>query len=93
MNKAFRTDRGWIYSMMAVSLAGSALYSYLLGGIEPGQGSLIWLVWSFFIAFAVGVEHPPVDMEEKLSPTRRVIGWLSMLIFILCISPNPIYMN
>ncbi len=93
MNKAFRTDRGWIYSMMAVSLAGSALYSYMVGGIEPGHGSLIWLVWSFFIAFAVGVEHPPVDMEEKLSPTRRVIGWLSMLIFILCISPNPIYMN
>ena len=93
MNKAFRTDRGWIYSMIAVSLFGSWFYSYLVGGIEPGQASLIWLVWSFFIAFAVGVEHPPVDFEEKLSPTRRVIGWLSMLIFILCISPNPIYMN
>jgi len=65
----------------------------MLGGIEPGNVSLIWALWSFFIAFIVGVEHPPVDFEEELSPGRRVIGWLSMLIFILCISPNPIYMN
>ncbi|HBX67468.1 MAG TPA: site-2 protease family protein, partial [Balneolaceae bacterium] len=93
MNKAFRSDRYWVAGMMVLSLLGSVGYNYMLGGIEPGNVSLIWALWSFFIAFIVGVEHPPVDFEEELSPGRRVIGWLSMLIFILCISPNPIYMN
>ncbi|HBQ60818.1 MAG TPA: site-2 protease family protein [Balneolaceae bacterium] len=94
MSKAFvRADKTWIQGMAILSIALTAGYTIVTGGIEPGKGSFIWLVWSFFVAFVVKVEHPPVDIEEKLSPTRRVIGWLSMLIFLLCISPNPIFMN
>lgn len=93
MYKAFRTGRAWTSSMVALSLGITICYYLIAGTPDAGQASFIWLVWSFFIAFIVKVEHPPVDIEEKLSPTRRVIGWLSMLIFILCISPNPIYMN
>lgn len=93
MNRAFRSDVYWTYAMLAVSLLGSLAYTIISGGVDPGQGSMIWFVWTLFITFAVGVEHPPVDIEEKLSPGRRVIGWLSMLIFILCISPNPIFLK
>lgn len=93
MKRTFRSDDQWIYGMLTLSLVGSFVYATLSGNVDPGQGSMIWLVWTFFITFAVGVEHPPVDVEEKLSPGRQVIGWLSMLIFILCISPNPIFMK
>jgi membrane-associated protease RseP (regulator of RpoE activity) len=93
MSKAFRTDQNWINGMVALSLGITVAYNLNFGTSDPGQASFIWLIWSFFIAFIVKVEHPPVEYEEKLSPTRQVIGWLSMLIFILCISANPIYMN
>ncbi|MDR9415638.1 MAG: site-2 protease family protein, partial [Gracilimonas sp.] len=94
ISKAFiRANTNWIQGMTLLSLTITAAYTIITGGIEPGKASFIWLVWSFFVAFIVKVEHPPVDIEEQLSPTRRVIGWLSMIIFILCISPNPIYMN
>lgn len=93
MTKAFRADKPWVNGMVALSLLATAGYTIAFGAPESAQASFIWLVWSFFIAFVVKVEHPPVEIEEKLSPGRRVIGWLSMLIFILCISPNPIYMN
>ena len=93
MTKEFRSNKSWVNGMVILSLALSAGYTYIFGAAETGQASFIWLVWSFFIAFIVKVEHPPVEIEEKLSPGRQVIGWLSMLIFILCISPNPIYMN
>lgn len=94
MSKAFiRADKTWLQSMAVLSIAITAGFTAITGGVDPGKASFIWLVWSFFIAFVVKVEHPPVDIEEKLSPGRRVIGWLSMLIFLLCISPNPIYMN
>ncbi|MDR9419898.1 site-2 protease family protein [Gracilimonas sp.] len=93
MNKAFRTKGYWVNAMIGLSVLLTIGYYSIFGIPDPGQSSFIWLIWSFFVAFVVKVEHPPVQIEEKLSPTRRVIGWLSMLIFILCISPNPIYMN
>lgn len=93
MNKAFRGDQPWIISLLIVSVGTSSLYLYINPSAMLGQTSFIWVVWSFFIAFLVGVEHPPVSIEEELSPARKVIGWLSMVIFILCISVNPLYMN
>jgi len=94
IHKAFMlANKTWIQGMTVLSIAITAGYTFVTGGIDPGNASFIWLVWSFFVAFVVKVEHPPVDIEEQLSPGRRVIGWLSMLIFLLCISPNPIYMN
>ena len=93
IGKAFRANKMWVQGMTILSIGLTAVYYSIFGVPEAGQSSFIWLVWCFFIAFVVKVEHPPVQIEEKLSPTRRVIGWLSMLIFILCISPNPIYMN
>lgn len=93
MNKAFKGDQTWIGALLVISVGTSSLWLYFNPSAMAGQTSFIWLVWSFFIAFVIGVEHPPVSVEEELSTTRKVIGWLSMLIFILCISPNPLYMN
>lgn len=93
MNRAIHANQKWVYGMVLTSLWFTAIYQFIFGVAEPGNASFIWMVWSIFIAFVVKVEHPPVNYEEKLSPGRRVLGWLSMLIFVLCISPNPIYMN
>ena len=90
-NKAFQKDLQWIPPALTLSLALSAGYLYLIAGSISTTGSLIWVVWSFFIAYFVRVEHPPAFYERPLSTTRKVLGWLSMAIFILCISPNPLY--
>lgn len=94
LRKAFKNEHRWIAPVLVVSLAITIGYFYLIiGSLETARSlSLIWLVWSFFIAYVVGVEHPPAMIEEPLSPTRKVLGWLSMVIFVLCISPNPIYL-
>lgn len=92
LRRAFRDDHKWIAPMLILSLAVSTGYLYLVVGSITTPGSLIWVVWSFFIAFLVGVEHPPALYERPLDPTRKTLGWLSMGIFILCISPNPIYL-
>ena len=90
MQKVFRREQKWIATMLPASLIGSGVYLYLI--LEDGgpESSLIWLFWTFFIAFVVNVEHPPVLIEKPLSPARKVLGWLSMLIFVLSISLNPI---
>lgn len=90
MNKAFHKEQLWIASMLPASLIGSGIYIYLIAENDTPESSIIWLFWSLFIAFVVKVEHPPVFIEKPLTPTRKVIGWLSMLIFVLCISLTPI---
>lgn len=88
--RAFRRDPIWVPAGLASSVVIAAGYSFLFAKDDGTESSLIWLFWIFFITFFVRVEHPPVIIEKELTPTRKVLGWLSMLIFVLCISFNPL---
>lgn len=92
LRKAFHNDHNWIFPVMGLSLGFTAYHLYLGSGDMNTAGSLIWVVWSFFIAYLVGIEHPPALHERKLNSTRKFLGWLSMAIFVLCISLNPLYL-
>ncbi len=92
LRKAYRNEHNWIAPVLIISLAATVGYLYVIVGSLAAAQSLIWVVWSFFVAYLVGVEHPPATFEEELSTTRKALGWLSMVIFVLCISPNPIYL-
>jgi len=48
-----------------------------------------WLVFGFLLGRVLGVYHPPVVIDRPLSTGRQVLGWLSLLVFILCFSPAP----
>ena len=46
-----------------------------------------WVVM-LVIIIIMGIDHPPtIDDSQQLNPLRRAIGWLSLLIPILCLSP------
>lgn len=55
------------------------------------SGMLMWLLWLFIGVFLIKPDHPPVFLVERLDPRRRALGWLSIVIFFLCISPFPAY--
>ncbi|MBS1488501.1 MAG: site-2 protease family protein [Bacteroidetes bacterium] len=64
---------------------------YMLSWLYPAlQGYTTWLLFILLIGAMVGVKHPPSLIEEPLSRTRKTLGWLALLIFILCLTPNPI---
>lgn len=90
INKAYNNNLQWVYPVWFISIAISVLYLFLSNGFM-NTGSMIWVFWSFFIAYFVKLEHPPVLIEQPLTPGRKILGWISMAIFILCISPSPIY--
>jgi hypothetical protein len=69
----------------------------LLGGVAgaivfgvTGLGWTGWLVWSLLIIFLVQVKHPPVMRPQKLTPTRRLLGYAAIAIFLLCFSLQPL---
>ncbi len=48
-----------------------------------------WLVWGLLLLF-LGIDHPPILIwESSLSKSRKIIGILSFIIFILTFIPMP----
>lgn len=53
--------------------------------------SIGWLLWVVFIYF-VGVKHPPVVYDwVPLDTKRKLIGWLTILVFVLTFTPVPTF--
>ena len=66
-------------------LAGQLVISSLFG-LEGYPG---WLVFAFVLGRFLGVYHPPAALDEPLTPARKALGWFSLLVFILCFTPQP----
>lgn len=48
-----------------------------------------WFLWAMISYYFVKLYHPSVPDETPLDETRMRIGWLTMLIFVLCFSFIP----
>jgi len=56
--------------------------------------SYIWVLWSILILVVIRFRHPPTLNDYiVLDKKRKILGWLSYLIFILCFSPMPFYVG
>lgn len=65
----------------------------LVLGLFILMGIFLWIGWFVWAALilVLGLKHPQVaDELEKLSPGRRVLGWVAVIIFILSFIPDPI---
>ncbi|MFK7900005.1 MAG: site-2 protease family protein [Cyclobacteriaceae bacterium] len=49
-----------------------------------------WLVYCILLSRVLGVYHPKAEIEEPLDLKRKILGWVSLVIFILCFSPQPL---
>ena len=56
-------------------------------GIRGYEG---WLLFAFLVGRVIGIEHPPSEIEQPLDANRIMIGWIALLVFVLCFSPAPI---
>lgn len=57
------------------------------------EGYAGWLVFAFVLGRFLGIYHPPILIDEPLDMKRKVIGWVSLLVFVLCFSPKPFVME
>lgn len=63
---------------------------FFIASIFKVEGYSGWLVFSLIIGRFIGVDHPRVSDNEPLSTGRKVLGWVALIIFILCFSPQPL---
>ena len=76
---------------IALSLAAAQyLLSFFYPNLEGYQG---WLFFAFLLGRVMGLVHPEVVGFQAVNSKRKVLGWIALLIFILCFSPQPFQMN
>ncbi len=74
-----------IGSALLVSLQVLLKWSYPEIEVNP-----LWLLYTFLVVRIIKLDHPPARHEHPLNGPRKVLGYLAILIFILCFTPNPI---
>ena len=48
-----------------------------------------WLFWALILYFVIKIKHPPIPDNSELDPFRKILGYLSLFIFIISFSPTP----
>ncbi|NBC17419.1 MAG: site-2 protease family protein [Bacteroidetes bacterium] len=76
----------WLLGLVLLAVAAR-----VIGPAATQLGYLGWFVWCGLLVFFVRIEHPPVLKADQLTPRRRALGLLSILIFVLCFSLKPLY--
>lgn len=53
------------------------------------EGYIGFMVFAVVLGRFLGVYHPETEENEPLGAGRKLLGWLALLIFLLCFSPKP----
>ncbi|MBC8214644.1 MAG: site-2 protease family protein [Candidatus Marinimicrobia bacterium] len=71
-----------------LKLAQAMFVALILMGIFL---SMNWLIWAILILLLMrSVQHPPIfGIELPLGKHEKIIGWICLIIFILCFVPTP----
>jgi membrane-associated protease RseP (regulator of RpoE activity) len=54
-----------------------------------GFGWSGWIFWGLILFFIIKVKHPPVRYFSQLDPTRKILGYISLLILLVSFAPTP----
>ncbi len=64
---------------------------FLITAVIPtADGYRGWLLFGIVVGRFIGVAHPPAEIEKPLDTKRIVLGWLTLIIFVICFSPEPL---
>jgi len=56
---------------------------------SPGNFNFSWLLWVFILFWLGNVRSQPLDDITELDPTRRMIGYIMLVVFFLLFTPIP----
>jgi hypothetical protein len=62
---------------------------FMVEFIIPSWGGFNgWMMFAYLVGRFLGLEHPPAAEEKPLDMKRKILGWLALMIFVLCFTPE-----
>ncbi len=58
--------------------------------LNLGIGWAGWLLWSLVLYFIIKLKHPSIPDQTELDSNRKILGYVSFFIFVICFSPIPL---
>jgi membrane-associated protease RseP (regulator of RpoE activity) len=77
----------WHYLLMT---AGLAAVQFVFNLVWPVASNPIWVIYALLAARLLGLDHPVAADDRPLGLWQRALGWLAILIFVLCFTPSPV---
>ena len=79
---------------LILGFAGDTLPKYL-GWLETIaiSGGSSWIFWVVMILFVIKLRHPAAVDESPMNIKRKIVGVLTILIFVLSFTPSPIVLQ
>lgn len=84
--QGLKLERQTTIMLACLLFALQFLTSYLFPTVIGYPG---WLLFAFFIG-RMGIAHPPSLIEIPLNLTRKILGWIALIIFIASFTPAPL---
>ena len=70
---------------------GIFVFFFVAGFLLPRvTGYIGWWPFLLLVGRFVGIAHPPSLIEAPLTLERKILGWIALLIFVICFTPDPI---
>jgi membrane-associated protease RseP (regulator of RpoE activity) len=74
---------------LAIALSIFAVQFSAQWAFPEVQGYTGWLLYGFLLGRVLGIYHPPVLFQRPLDTKRQILGWIALIVFVLCFSPQP----
>ncbi len=68
-------------------MTGQFILNYIYPNLEGYYG---WLLFALILGRVIGVYHPMAYHDQKLSTNRKILGWISLFVFVISFSPAPL---
>lgn len=66
----------------------------IAGHYFPVEGDYgFYLFFAFLIGRFLGVDHPQAADDRPLSKGRKIVGWFTLIVFVISFTPRPLYME
>jgi membrane-associated protease RseP (regulator of RpoE activity) len=81
------TDNQITNLMTAVCVFTAQFFTELL--LPEFKGiSLLYMIFAIIVGRFVGIDHPEAYEDNPLSLPKKILGWLALLIFVMCFTPQ-----
>ncbi|WP_223241486.1 site-2 protease family protein [Flammeovirga sp. EKP202] len=61
--------------------------------IPTAMGYTGWLFFGLILSRFIGLHHPPALYNKGVDTKRKIVGIITLIVFILCFTPTPFIMN